>query len=136
MDDPTTYRPPRPFRSILHGTCLLGGKHPAGSQLARECPVYRRERRAQRQPQEPSESEAATTLQAPPKPPSQNADNSATFETPNRYTEAPLAEARRRLWKTNGFGGRPRVPLAEQHRKARVRVRRHRAGRRPGAATP
>ncbi len=28
-----------PPRTILHGTCLVGGRHPAGSALARECPV-------------------------------------------------------------------------------------------------
>jgi hypothetical protein len=27
------------FRTVLHGACLLGGKHPPGSALARECPV-------------------------------------------------------------------------------------------------
>jgi hypothetical protein len=41
----------KPFRTILHGTCLLGGRHPAGSKLARECPVLRRqERQKQRKP--------------------------------------------------------------------------------------
>lgn len=34
-----------PFRSVLHGTCLVGGRHPEGSQLAAECPVLRRQRR-------------------------------------------------------------------------------------------
>lgn len=29
------------FRTILHGTCLLKGKHPPGSKLAKECPVLR-----------------------------------------------------------------------------------------------
>lgn len=27
-----------PYRTILHGTCLLNGQHPPGSALARECP--------------------------------------------------------------------------------------------------
>jgi len=29
------------YRTILHNTCLLKGQHPAGSDLARECPVNR-----------------------------------------------------------------------------------------------
>jgi len=44
-------------------------------------------------------------------------------------TELPLATARRRLWKTNGFGGRPRVSVAERGRKARERTRAYRARR-------
>jgi hypothetical protein len=28
-----------PFRTVVHGTCLLNGQHPPGSPLARECPV-------------------------------------------------------------------------------------------------
>jgi hypothetical protein len=28
-----------PFRTVLHGTCLLGGRHPAGSLEAKECPL-------------------------------------------------------------------------------------------------
>jgi hypothetical protein len=37
------------FRTVLHGTCLLNGRHPEGSQLARECsslrPALRRQER-------------------------------------------------------------------------------------------
>jgi hypothetical protein len=51
----------KPYRTVLHGTCLLNGNHPPGSQLALECPVLRRARRAQ----EPSEGAVATTLRAP-----------------------------------------------------------------------
>jgi hypothetical protein len=39
-----------PFRTVLHGTCLLDGRHPAGSKLARECPVLRRARRQRHDP--------------------------------------------------------------------------------------
>lgn len=35
------------FRTSLHGTCLLDGKHPPGSKYARECPVLRRQRKVQ-----------------------------------------------------------------------------------------
>jgi len=35
----------KPFRTILHGTCLVDGRHPEGSKLARECPVLRRQKR-------------------------------------------------------------------------------------------
>ena len=41
-------RPPR-VRSIVHGTCLLNGHHPPGSDLARECPVHRAARRSEAQ---------------------------------------------------------------------------------------
>jgi hypothetical protein len=33
---------PKRFRTVLHGTCLVNGRHPAGSQMERECPVLRR----------------------------------------------------------------------------------------------
>jgi hypothetical protein len=36
------------FRTVLHGTCLLKGKHPAGSRLARECPVLNAQARSAR----------------------------------------------------------------------------------------
>ena len=39
---------PKPFRSITHGTCLLNGKHLAGSPEARACPVLQRQGRALR----------------------------------------------------------------------------------------
>jgi hypothetical protein len=32
-------------RTILHGTCLMGGRHEPGSQVARECPVLRAQKR-------------------------------------------------------------------------------------------
>ena len=35
----------KPYRTILHGTCLTNGNHPQGSLLAQECPVLRRKRR-------------------------------------------------------------------------------------------
>lgn len=37
-------------RTVLHGTCLLNGKHPPGSKLARECPLLRRQRRLATRP--------------------------------------------------------------------------------------
>jgi hypothetical protein len=33
------------YRTILHGTCLMGGRHEPGSQLARECPLLRAKKR-------------------------------------------------------------------------------------------
>ena len=33
------------YRTVLHGTCLMGGRHEPGSQLARECPLLQAERR-------------------------------------------------------------------------------------------
>lgn len=34
--------------TILHGTCLVNGQHPAGSKLARECPVLNAPARSER----------------------------------------------------------------------------------------
>jgi hypothetical protein len=33
-------------RSLLHGTCLLGGQHSPGSLYAAECPVHKRAARS------------------------------------------------------------------------------------------
>ncbi len=33
------------FRTVLSGTCLINGHHPPGSDLARECPVLKRQAR-------------------------------------------------------------------------------------------
>jgi hypothetical protein len=33
------------YRTILHGTCLMGGRHEPGSPLARECPLLREQKR-------------------------------------------------------------------------------------------
>jgi hypothetical protein len=33
------------YRTILHGTCLVGGRHEPGSPLARECPLLRAKKR-------------------------------------------------------------------------------------------
>jgi hypothetical protein len=45
-DTITPSRLPKRFRTILHGTCLLAGKHPPGSALARECPLAKTARRS------------------------------------------------------------------------------------------
>ena len=33
------------YRTILHGTCLVGGRHQPGSELAHECPLLKAEKR-------------------------------------------------------------------------------------------
>src|SRR5215813_7898669 len=33
------------YRTILHGTCLVGGRHQPGSELAHECPLKAKKRR-------------------------------------------------------------------------------------------
>ncbi len=33
------------YRTVLHDTCLMGGRHEPGSQLALECPLLRAEKR-------------------------------------------------------------------------------------------
>jgi hypothetical protein len=35
-------------RSALHGQCLLGGNHPAGSPYAKQCPLQAAEQRSAR----------------------------------------------------------------------------------------
>ena len=112
MDDRTTYRRPRAFRTVLHGTCLLKGKHPPGSKLARECPVLRRARRDS----EAQNQGAAITLQGRPEAPSAAPVESGTSSTIFRYSRA-------------GRVGRPRIAVAVQRQKARDRVRAHRARR-------
>ncbi len=37
----------RIHHTVLHGVCLLDGKHPAGSQLAKECPVLNASKRSE-----------------------------------------------------------------------------------------
>jgi hypothetical protein len=51
-----------PFRSVLHGACLVDGRHPEGSDLARECPVLRRQARSKLAPQGPDQRAAAAPL--------------------------------------------------------------------------
>lgn len=117
MDDPTTYRRPRRFRTVLHGTCLLAGKHPPGSKMARECPVLRRARRQPlRGDSGPQKQEAAITLQGRPEGPSSAPDESGISKTIFR---------RGRAFRP----GRPPVPLAEQRQRARQRDRAYRARR-------
>jgi hypothetical protein len=36
------------YRTVLHGTCLLGGKHAAGDPYAKECPLRRAAARSER----------------------------------------------------------------------------------------
>ena len=33
------------YRTILHGACLVGGRHQPGSELAHECPLLRAKKR-------------------------------------------------------------------------------------------
>jgi hypothetical protein len=52
------------FRRVLHRTCLLGGRHPEGSQWARECPVLRRKAR-QGRPRATTAAAEASNLISP-----------------------------------------------------------------------
>lgn len=58
-----TRMPPKAFRTVLHGTCLLNGKHPPGSRLARECPVLRRAERLQARENNPRPRGAAAATE-------------------------------------------------------------------------
>jgi hypothetical protein len=101
------------FRTALHGTCLLKGRHEPGSQLERECPLLRRQRRAL-QGGEGVDSGARKMA----------ADPASILETSNtvlRYGRAFRP-------------GRPRVPAAEQRQRTRDRVRAYRARQRRGTA--
>ena len=99
---------PRRFRTILHGTCLVGGRHPEGSELARECPARRRqERRGQggryRDSGLPPEGKSGPT-------------NPGTSDTVLR--DIATGRAFR--------PGRPSLALAERRARARERKRRQR----------
>ena len=59
---------PAPFRTSLHGTCLLDGNHPPGSRYARECPVLRRQRKVQT-PQDDAKSGSQGVHSGSPAPP-------------------------------------------------------------------
>jgi hypothetical protein len=119
--DPTTpVRLPKPFRTVAHGTCLLGGKHPPGSQLARECPVLRRARRRREVDPGAQNRGAGIPLQGRPETPSSAPAESGTSKTIFR---------RGRAFRP----GRPRVSLVEQRLKARRRDRAYRARQSPDA---
>jgi hypothetical protein len=114
----------REAMTILHGTCLLNGKHAPGSALALECPVLNAERRSEARKRGwhtrkenggatpgPDTREGVGTGE--PNPASDPGAISATSETVFRRVGTGRA----------GKPGRPRVPRAEQLRRRRERDR-------------
>jgi hypothetical protein len=90
------------------GTCLVGGRHPEGSEEWRECPLTLAARRANK-----ALRAGGVGVDSGPSKVSQSApDKSGTSDTLKRYR------------------GRPRVTAAERRQKTRDRVRAYRAKRR------
>ena len=100
----------RPFRTILHGTCLVNGKHPPGSQLARECPVLRRQKRRviQGQGVDSGASESASSE------PLADAGLESGLRDAEDEPDAPLAHLRRK-------SGRPASSEPSRHSRYRRR---------------
>jgi hypothetical protein len=105
---------PKAFRTVLHGTCLLDGKHPPGSKLARECPVLRRAERLQARE---NEGACITPYRVTRKGPRLNPPNQAL---PRRVSVGV---------ERSSPAGHPYHP-AEQREKARERDRAYRARQR------
>jgi hypothetical protein len=97
------------INSVTHGTCALGGRH-TDPTTAAECPVLRKQRRANLNS---SEQGPATSLQGIREGAPSSPEKSTTSDTVFRYSRA-------------GKSGRPRIGLSEQRRKARERVRAYR----------
>ncbi len=97
------------------GTCLIGGRHPEGSYLIRECPVRQRQGRALRRAERDGKPPVAIPIAGSQEGHQSTPDISATSSTVIRSGRAFKP-------------GRPQVPQIEQQRKARERSRafRHR----------
>ncbi len=114
--------------TILHGTCLLKGNHPPGSDLARECPVAKRERRStamartwaarHKQAKTPPILSETHRDSAPPK-------NAGNIDRESDTSNTVL----RRIGAGRAFKpGRPRLSDAERLQRRRDRDRAHRKG--------
>ena len=107
----------RPFRSVLHGVCLVNGEY-RDPKMARECPVLQRARRRGAKSSRSARNEAPRTeIAGSPDPPSDAPAISDTSETIRRDIAGRAFRP-----------GRPRLPAAERHRRERERKRRWRAG--------
>jgi hypothetical protein len=53
------------MKAILHGQCLIGGKHTPGSQWERECPLRNAEKRSERTRKGNQARRAATEAPGP-----------------------------------------------------------------------
>ncbi len=100
--------------TVLHGTCLLNGRHPPGSALGDECPALRRQRR-----QELRKAGAVIRIAAPPEIVERTGAESGISNTIIRDGRANRP-------------GRPRVSAEQKREGARERARAFRRRRRGG----
>ena len=104
------------YRTILHGTCLVGGRHQPGSQLANECPVLRAETR-----RGIGDQGVDTGLPSSPvTEPLIGDDLESEFRDAAKPSALPLASARRRV-------GRPASTEPSRHARYRRRHADYRA---------
>jgi len=104
------------YRTILHGTCLVGGRHEPGSELARECPLLRAERRRGIGDQGVDTGSPEGDLTKP----FSDAGLAGEFRDAANASELPLARARRRV-------GRPASTEPSRHARYRRRHPEYRA---------
>ncbi len=98
------------YRTILDGTCLVGGRHQPGSQLAHECPLLRAKRR--RGIGDQGVDTASTS--SPVTEPLIGDDLESKFRDAAKPSALPLASARRRV-------GRPASREPSRHARYRRR---------------
>ena len=103
-------------RTILHGSCLVGGRHEPGSQLANECPLLRAEkRRAIGHQGVDGASPSSGVMEA-----LSGDDLESEFRDGGNASDLPLARGRRRV-------GRPASTEPSRHARYRRRHADYRA---------
>ena len=104
------------YRSILHDTCLVGGRHQPGSQLAHECPLLRAAKRRGIGSQGVDTGLPSSRVTEP-----LNDDElESKFRDGAKPSALPLARARRRV-------GRPASTEPSRHARYRRRHADYRA---------
>src|SRR5215467_2201284 len=98
------------YRTILHGTCLMGGRHEPGSPLARECPLPQAERRRGIGDQGGDTGSPSGPVTEP----LIGDDLESEFRDAGKPSALPLASARRRV-------GRPASTEPSRHARYRRR---------------
>jgi len=104
------------YRTILHGTCLVGGRHQLGSELARECPLLKAEKRRGIGGQGVDTGLPASPVTEP----LIGDDLESKFRDAAKSSALPLASARRRV-------GRPASTEPSRHARYRRRHADYRA---------
>ena len=98
------------YRTILHGTCLVGGRHQPGSELAHECPLLKAEKRRGIGDQGVDTGLPSSAVTEP----LIGDDLESKFRDAANASELPLARARRRV-------GRPASTEPSRHARYRHR---------------